>query len=186
MLMFVIPKLCVLANTVKLCELCFPSQLEHRYLKHVFRQISSCDVLNRLAGGLTFVGLFILQSGGYTPIGHRNSTKHEQSTGELTQNQDSLSENSTITIRALHCFFPAACVALAGLVSLLHRLDRSQHSKFVHAIAALDAAAVVEFEQQPIPSTSSAPSAYIEQPIEVDVMVQGSQAATPSDQIYQA
>jgi hypothetical protein len=183
--MFVIPKLCVLASTVKLCELCFPSQLEHRYLKHVFRQISSCDVLNRLAGGLTFVGLFILQSGGYTPIGHGNSTKHEKSTGELTHNQDALSENSTITIRALHCFFPAACVALAGLVSLLHRLDRSQHSKLVQAIATLDAAAVVELEQQPaepVLSSSSAPSAYNEQPIEVDVTL----AATPSDQIYEA
>ncbi len=187
MLMYAIPKPCVLASTVKLCELCFPPQLEHRYLKHIFRQISSCDVLNRLAGGLTFVGLFILQSGGYTPIVHGNSTKHGDSTGDSTHNQQALSENSTNTIRALHCFFPAACVAVAGLVSLLHRLDRSQHSKLVQAIAAIDASAVVEFEQQRIPSSSTDPSACNEQPAEADQKAQGSAlAATPSDQVYQA
>jgi hypothetical protein len=115
-----------------------------------FRQISTCDVLNRLAGGLTFVGLFILESGGYRPISAKNSTDSPH------QRDDDISQLSISHIRALHCFFPAACVALAGVCLFWYRLNRSEHSKLVKEIDAIDAkveaSATPELEQ-PTPTS---------------------------------
>jgi hypothetical protein len=110
------------------------------------RQISTCDVLNRLAGGLTFIGLFLLESGGYTPIRSGNSTSHPSHDGH----EQVLSNASIAHIRGLHCFFPAVCVAIAGLCLYAYPLNRLEHLKLVKAIAALDApTVVVSFDQEP-------------------------------------
>lgn len=111
------------------------------------RQISTCDVLNRLAGGLTFIGLFLLESGGYTSIrSSGNSTSHPSHNGH----EQALSNASIAHIRGLHCFFPAVCVAIAGLCLYAYPLNRLEHLKLVKAIAALDApTVVVRFDQEP-------------------------------------
>ncbi len=116
--------------------------------KPTYRQISTCDVLNRLAGGLTFVGLFILESGGYTPIRSDNTTSHSSHHG----NEHDLSSQSIAHIRGLHCFFPAVCVAVAGLCLHAYPLNRQEHIKLVKAISALEAApVVVELDQDSTP-----------------------------------
>ncbi len=128
----VILKLCVSGSAVKLCKWCFhiAGFVLAPELNRTFRQISTCDVLNRLAGGLTFVGLFILESGGYRPIRATNSTDHGHQ-------RDDLSQVSITHIRAFHCFFPAACVAVAGTcLFFFYRLNRSEHSKLVKIIDA--------------------------------------------------
>lgn len=125
--------------------------MHHNLITLRFRQISTCDVLNRLAGGLTFVGLFILESGGYRPISAKNSTDRPH------QRDDDISQLSISHIRALHCFFPAACVALAGVCLFWYRLNRSEHSKLVKEIdaidAKIDASATAELEQHPTPAS---------------------------------
>ncbi len=137
-----------------------PATFTHLNLNISCRQIGTCDVLNRLAGGLTFLGLFILESGGYTPIRTGNST------ASSVQHDNSLSKTSIAHIRALHCFFPSACVAVAGLCLFSYRLDRSEHSKLVQAIAALDASnAAFDLQQLPVPPS---PSVFIDQ-VEVDL-----------------
>lgn len=121
-----------------------------------FRQISTCDVLNRLAGGLTFVGLFILESGGYRPIRPHNTATLNNTTTHRPHESDDISQLSISHIRALHCFFPAACVALAGVCLFWYRLNRSEHSKLVKEIDAIDAkveaSATPELEQ-PTPTS---------------------------------
>jgi hypothetical protein len=151
----------------------------------IFRQISSCDVLNRLAGGLTFVGLFILESHGYKPDRTGHLASKGNSTIHLPHDENALTPDSIATIRALHCFFPAACVAVAGLCSLLYSLDRSAHSELVKAIAALDTPAVVELHQNPAPSSSSEVHVCDHQPTEVTAKNEDSPLDTPGTHIDQ-
>ena len=143
--MSAIPKLFGSGSVAKLCERCFHPHSVSKS-KPYYRQISTCDVLNRLAGGLTFIGLFLLESGGYTPIRSGNSTSHPSQDGH----EHALSNASIAHIRGLHCFFPAVCVAIAGLCLYAYPLNRLEHLKLVKAIAALDApTVVVGFDQEP-------------------------------------
>ena len=102
---------------------------------------------------MTFVGLFILESGGYAPvssgkIGSGNSTSHSSHFG----NDLDLSSQSIAHIRGLHCFFPAVCVAIAGLCLYAYPLNKLEHMNIVKAIAALEAPpVVVEIGQDPTP-----------------------------------